>query len=275
MCRTQENLNFDQEATSVGRMPYPPCEPIKACCLASGRRRPSCVRRNLCPRPSPQWTLEQLDLPPTAPVEEICCNNANKVPCISSQPIEVAKKKLCGSVSTVKALNRMTCTLGVRAGTPEAIALCRGDLTDNIWQYFRSTQTEAALKPNRPSSAPRSQRGQYKSTCIASGRSRASSVVRRQHPCRVPHEDEHSSSDDSAPKSPVVVGSCSWQIRILSERLNEQKVDHQLHLPPILQKDVTDGKLIPPNLKNLGDTPRSRRPSTDTASTADTESHDA
>jgi len=255
--------------------PHPPCDHIKSYCVASGRKRPSSVRRNLGPAHAPEWMLDQ------APAEAKRLNNAEKsrpsmVSCIGSPPIQAAKKKLrafSDCTASQPASARTSPILGARAGTPDAIALCRGDLKGaDIWDYFHPMLTEAPLKPTRPSSASRSLSSPYKSICVAGGRRRMSSVVRQLCPCNVPNVDNFSDGDGSRASSPE-----AWS-PLAGARYNHPGqitvVDHDVHLPVLVQKEViaesSTTKLMLP--KDLADTPRSRRPSMDSVSTAASES---
>lgn len=272
-------------------MPDLPCEPIKPYCVASGRKRPSYVRRNLNQEvhASPESRLDE----PYSPGRSAAMrkhfildgkgnylHKANatdaSAPCVSSPPIQAAKKKMRSAVAAAS-------LLGVRAGTQDSEALCRGDFKGaNIWDYIRATSPDAALNRRRPSSPPRPLSARHnmthKSACVAGGNIRPSSVVRNLRCFRKTdlddnHAHDPNSHDCSRPSSPM--GSVDFDIhpyQITVASSEEQHVDYGVSLPPI----ADCGKLIPPNLKVLGDVlgdvHRSRRPSMDSVSTAPSES---
>lgn len=182
-----------------------------------------------------------------------------------SPPIQAAKKKMRAAVDVA----------GVRAGTPDAEALCRGDLKGaNIWDYFKSTGTESAQGPQRPSSAPRPLSARTKSVCVAGGCRRPSAVRRNLCPRSISPLDDVDLDDSSCPSSPLI-GIHPWQIKVVSGSSEEEDSNHGMRLPPIVSKDLMPDsgvKLTHPALKILGDTPRSRRPSMDSVSTAPSES---
>lgn len=294
-----------------------PCEPTKPHCVASGRRRPSFVRRNMNRDVEEVKIGESFSAP--AKVKGTAVNQASESlfsyqiqrlhalaadqgSAISSPPIRQAKKKLrpsspfCTSRAATPLTSRAaTPLIGVQQGTADAIALCRGDLPGrSIWDHFSTgstfdrsstgssldrSSTGSSLDSERPSSA-RSRSTPYKSACVASGRSRPSSVRRLRHPVRgtvplVDVADDDELSVDSLPSSPLHANTPDCYITVSPTSPAQSKADREVYLPPIVHKKiiVDSGKLTPPGL--YGDTPRngSRRPSVDsTVSTAVSES---
>jgi hypothetical protein len=166
--------------------------------------------------------------------------------------------------------------LGARAGTPDAEALCRGDMKGaNIWDYFKSTSPELTQTPQMPSSPPRPLSARNKSVCVAGGRNRPSAVV--QNLRRGTSYIEEAEFDEGTRPSSALNSDLEgnpWQIKIAPTSFTEE----DLCLPPLVSKDhlaesQTGAKLSPPSLKDLQEKPSSRRPSMDSiVSTAPSES---
>lgn len=114
-----------------------------------------------------------------------------------------------------------------------------------------------------------------KSVCVAGGRRRPSAVLRNLRPSSAFDVDgiRPSSAPDLADPDFAGLENHPWQIRILTANLTEE----DLHLPQIVAKEQvaasqTGAKSNFLSLKALGETPRSRRPSMDSVSTAPSES---
>lgn len=203
---------------------------------------------------------------------------------ITSPPTQAKEKKLrANNKRSALDSDHVTSLSGVKAGTSDAISLCRGDLKGvSIWEYFQVAAAATTWRRRTLSSAPRSSNlpvpvpghSGRKSVCVAGGRCRPSAVCRLR-PSSVPSVDD----DDSIDGNPLTAGSSPSKIEVADTTSNKQNVDHEVHLPLIVSNQdkemiVNSGnvKLLPPNFKYFGDTPRSRRPSIDSASTAVSES---
>eukprot|EP00746_Dinoflagellata_sp_MGD_P165215 gnl/MRDRNA2_/MRDRNA2_94359_c0_seq1.p1 gnl/MRDRNA2_/MRDRNA2_94359_c0~~gnl/MRDRNA2_/MRDRNA2_94359_c0_seq1.p1 ORF type:complete len:312 (-),score=54.53 gnl/MRDRNA2_/MRDRNA2_94359_c0_seq1:328-1263(-) len=298
MCRIQENMSQNGENRFLAMAPPPPCDDMKSYCIASGRKRASSVRKAYNPawdpagffyQPDPEGILykpcklltQAKPINVTLPTKGESLPNATKKiystgPCVGSPPIQMAKKRMRAAVDAVS-------LLGARAGTPDAVALCRGDIKEtNIWDYFKAIPAESAQRLQRPSSARRLLSARNKSVCVAGGRNRPSAVRRNLRQSSASDVDEtdfddgirpSSAPDLADPDSADLELDCSWQIRIRSVSL----ADENLCLPQIVLKEhvaVSQPGAKPKflTLKDLGETPRSRRPSMDSVSTAPTES---
>jgi hypothetical protein len=183
--------------------------------------------------------------------------------CITSPSIQAQNNKFRASSQGP--------VVGVKAGTPDAIALCRGALPGgNIWDYFQYTSTDVASEAeSRIISDYKLINSDSKSACVASGRKRHSSVRRLAAACRALQVNDNEFSDGSLPSSPLSLEITPWKIAVVPAG------NQELHLPPIAQKEfkADSGKLFPPGFDYYGMTPRSRRPSVDsTASTVVSES---
>lgn len=288
-------MNKENNSVKLELTPHPPCDPIKSHCVAGGRKRPSSIRRNLNREvhDAPELRVEEPYMPPRS--DRMCKHfildgrgnhlhnavvthdsasyaSSPSIKATGSPPIQAAKKKMrSGDVAASLS--------GVRAGTPDAEALCRGDLKGgSIWDYFGSP-----TKPRRPSSAPRPLSARHnmrhKSACIAGGGVRKSGVVRNLRcfgrnnldDCHVDDNDSPDYSRPSSPMSSVDFDLHPYQITVVSSE--ESHVDYGVCLPPIADA----GKLMPPTLKALGYvlgdcTPRCRSGSMASVSTAPSES---
>lgn len=303
MCRTPQNIRVEKENDSVKpdmpRTAHLPCEPIKPQCFAGGRTRPSCIRRNLNREvhDAPKLKSEESYMPYRSDAirkhfildgKGDLLHNAvaphDSAPHASSPPIQAAKKKMRSAAVAAS-------FLGVRAGTSDAVAHCRGDLKGaNIWDYFGSTATDVLVQDTRLKCKTLQLSARQKAACISGGHARPSSVVRNLRCFGKTnfdnrHVDDNNSQDCSRPWSPM--GSVDFEVppcQITVVTCDEQHSDYGICLPPVPTKDsVADsGKLIPPTLKFfgavlgdgdvLGDVPKSRRPSMDSVSTAPSES---
>lgn len=194
-------------------------------------------------------------------------------PFVGSPPIQAAKKRMRVAVDAAS-------LLGARAGTPDAEALCRGDIKDtNIWDYFKSTPIESPQRLQRPCSARRPLSAKTKSVCVAGGRSRPSAVMRNLRPSNASDVEDTDFVDSIRPSSAPNLADLEladlsetnpWQIRI-------SLAEENLCLPQIVSKEQVavsqaGAKSNLLSLKALGETPRSRRPSMDSVSTAVSES---
>jgi len=230
MCRTQENISLNRKISSGPRTGYPPSDLVKSCCVASGRKRHSSVRRNLCPREGIFWQTESmLNQPPMAPAEVHHFENPKEAcesmtSCVTS-PLILNLQKKVRAVLDVKRI----CEPDRTTHTADAIALCRGDLKGaSIWDYFQSNPMETSLKPRRPLSARRSSNSSRKSMCVAGGRCRPSAVVRTSRLCNVHHVDDDDSSDNSPPQSPLTDDSSAWKIAEVAATSEKQNVQQPL-----------------------------------------------
>lgn len=238
------------------------------------------MRRNIYPRQETEQVLDEAAAMVPAEVPHFDIPNAareSKSLTITSPPIQAKEKKLRANDTRSSALDsdHVISLSGVKAGTSDAISLCRGDLKGaSIWEYFQVAATATTWRRRALSTAPRSSNLPCKSVCVASGRCRPSAVCRLR-PSSVPCVDD----DDSLDGNPLTAGSSPWKIEVADTTSNKQNVDHEVHLPLIVRNHdkemmVNSGnvKLLPPNFNYFGDTPRSRRPSIDSASTAVSES---
>jgi len=157
--------------------------------------------------------------------------------CTASPPNRAAQKKVVLKPSPV---------IGAKAGTPDAVALCRGVLPKGmVWDYFQPSPADVASKSQRPFSVSRVVNSLRKSVCLVSGRIRQSSIQRN---------------------LPVVSASSAKQ--------NVDQEAQPVHLPPIVPKEMAEKFGRRPSIDSTASTAASeshdfgRRPSIDSTVSA-------